>query len=69
MLVWWNFYFTINHDENFLQWKDHEILLKDPNKFFDSNLLTDLNRTLDIFDQEIISNYASCIQDSKYEHF
>ncbi len=67
------FGFTINYNNNILQWMDHEIPLKNPDEFFSKNMLIDLNHELclnkedDMFDQEILDNYATRILDAKYE--
>ncbi len=37
------FDFTINYNKIILKWVDHEIPLKDPIKFFDTNMLSDFN--------------------------
>ncbi len=39
------FGFTITYSKKIIQWVDHEIPLKDPNKLFDTNMVTDLNDT------------------------
>ncbi len=52
---------------------DHEIPLKNPDDFFSKNMLIDLNNELclnkedDMFDQEILDNYAARILDAKYK--
>ncbi len=52
---------------------DHEIPLKNPDEFFSKNMLIDLNDELclnkehNMFDQEILNNYAAGILDAKYE--
>ncbi len=52
---------------------DHEIPLKNPNDFFSKKMLIDLNDELclnkegDMFDKEILNNYAARILDAKYE--
>ncbi len=65
--------FTINCNDNLLQWMDHEIPFKNPDEFFSKNILIDLNIKLylnkehNMFDQEILDNYAARILDAKYE--
>ncbi len=52
---------------------DHEIPLKNPEDFFSKNMFIDLNNELcfnkedDVFNQEILNNYAARILDAKYE--
>ncbi len=52
---------------------DHEIPLKDPDEFFNKNMLIDLNNELclnkedNMFDQEILDIYAIRILDAKYK--
>ncbi len=52
---------------------DHDISLKNPDEFFSKNMLIDLNNELclnkedNMFDQEILNNYAAIILDAKYE--
>ncbi len=52
---------------------DHEIPLKNPDEFFSNNMFIDLNdniyliKEVDMFDQEILNNYATWILDAKYE--
>ncbi len=52
---------------------DHEIPLKNPDEFFSTNMQIDLNNELclnkevNIFDWEILDNYAARILDAKYE--
>ncbi len=52
---------------------DHEIPLKNPDEFFSKNMLIDLNDEFclnkedDMFDREILDNYAARILDAKYE--
>ncbi len=50
---------------------DHKILVKKWNKFFNNNMLIDLNNKLcqdkeDMFDEEILNNYAIWILVAKY---
>ncbi len=67
------FGFTINYNDNLLQWMDHEISLKKPDEFFNNNMFIGLNNELclkkedNMFDQEILDIYAAQILDMKYE--
>ncbi len=67
------FGFTINYNENILQWLDHEISLKNPDEFLNNDMFIDLNYQLsqhkkgDMFEQEIFNNYATQILDAKYK--
>ncbi len=67
------FGFTINYNENLLQWIDHEIPLKNPDEFSNNNMFIDLNDDLclskedSMFDQEILDNYGVQILDAKYK--
>ncbi len=40
------FGFTINYNDNLLQWMDHKIPLKNPDEFSSNNMLIDLNNEL-----------------------
>ncbi len=66
------FGFTINYNNNLLQWMDHEIPLKNPEEFFSNNMPIDLNDELclnkedNMFDQEILDNHATQILDAKF---
>ncbi len=50
---------------------DHEIRLKNPDEFFNTYLFIDLNKKLcqdegdNMFEQEILDNYATQILDAK----
>ncbi len=65
------FGFTINYNDNLLQWMDHKIPLKNPDEFFNKNMLIDLNDILclnkedNMFDQEILNNYSARILDAE----
>ncbi len=54
---------------------DYEIPLKDPNEFVDTNMLSDLNDKFcltkedDMFDQDILKQYTTCIQNAKSKEF
>ncbi len=67
------FGFTINYNDNLLQLMEHEITLKNPDEFFSKNMLIDLidelclNNEDNMFDWEILDNYATRILDAKYE--
>ncbi len=67
------FGFTINYNDNVLQWMDHEIPFKNPEEFFNNKMFIDLNNELhlnkedNMFDQEILDNCAAWILNAKYE--
>ncbi len=52
---------------------DHEVPLRNPDEFFNNNMFINLSNELcfnkedDMFDQEILNNYATQILDAKYK--
>ncbi len=68
------FGFTINYADPIIMWVDHGVSLKDPHKFFDPEILNDLNDQLcynkedNFFDCKILENYSTWISDDKFEH-
>lgn len=66
-------FLDINYNNNILQWMDHKIPLKNPDEFFTNNMPFDLNDDIcltkeeNMFDWEILNNYAKQILDAKYK--
>ncbi len=58
----YKFGFTINYNDNLLQWMDHKIPLTNLDEFFNNNMFLDLNNELclnkedNMFDQENLNN-------------
>ncbi len=64
---------TINYNDYIVQLMDYEITLKNPDEFFSNTMFIDHNDDIcltkadDMFDWEILNNYAVWILDAKYK--